>query len=131
MINYRRLGLPLVAVLAAGILIVKWQERPAAATQTDVQGLPQVLMVADMSEAGGNDGCAKIIAAVEAAKRRNVAVAEFNPGDRSELISRYRVLVSPTVLLLAPDGAVMARFEGESPEVLTALQAELSRVMRR
>lgn len=125
------IGLGAVVLVAGGLIAYK-MERPPAPPQhagtAERVAVPQVLMVADLSEAGTQDGCGKIIAAVQAAEQRHVRVATFNVGDKSALISRYRVLVSPTVLVLTPDGKVAERFEGESPAVVSKVQASLSKL---
>ena len=120
-------GIAAVALLAIGVLAIKAERSPAGAAATTGTP-PQVLMLADMREAGGEDGCAKIIKAVQAAEQRHVRVVQFSPGDSSPLLTRYRVLVSPTVLLLVPDGSVSARFEGESPKVIAALESHLAQI---
>lgn len=122
------IGLAAVALLAGGVLLVKQSERSPVASTAATSGTPQVLLLADMSEAGGEDGCAKIIRAVEMAGARNVRVATFGPGDATPLLKRYGVLVNPTVLVLAPDGKVAARFAGESPAIIAAVEARLAQI---
>lgn len=126
--NRKWVGLAAVALLVGGVLAVKQGERSPDASAAAATDAPQVLLLADMSEAGGADGCARIIKAVQSAEQRHVRVAQFEPGDTSPLLTRYRVLVSPTVLLIAPDGKVSARFEGESPEIIAAVESRLAQV---
>lgn len=121
------IGVAAVALLVVGVVAVKI-ERTSVGAPSTTAGAPQVLMLADLREAGGEDGCAKIIAAVQTAEQRHVRVVRFSPGDSSPLLTRYRVLVSPTVLLLATDGSVSARFEGESPKVIAALESQLAQI---
>lgn len=122
------IGLAVVALLAGGVVLVKQRDRPPVASGAMTSGTPQVLLLADMSEAGGEDNCAKIIRAVEVASERRVKVATFGPGDASPLLQRYSVLVNPTVLVLTPDGKVAARFEGESAATVAAIEARLAQI---
>ena len=122
--SVRWVGLVMVALLAAGILLIKRQPSPVAGSSS--ASAPQVILVADLSEAGGEDACAKIIGAVQAAQARKVRTMVLGPHDNTALLGRYRVLTIPTVLLLDPDGNVIQRFEGESAEVVTAIQQRLA-----
>lgn len=118
-------GLVAVALIAIAILAYKAhvsRETPVAVADS----FPRVLLVADLSEADSEgDACAEIIRSVRAARTRGITVQELNPDAKSELLSRYRVLVVPTVLILDPSGNEVARFEGESRQTATAVQARL------
>lgn len=83
-----------------------------------------LLLVADPREANESDGCGQIIRVVRAAGARGIPLREVSPSADSEIDSRYRILVSPTVLVLK-DGKVLKRYEGESPETVKAVHAEL------
>ena len=120
----RWLGLALVALLAAGILLVKHRSSPVASSAS----APQVILVADLNEAGGEDACAKIIEAVQSARSRKVRTMVLGPDDNPALLGRYHVLTIPTVLFLDLDGNVTQRFEGESAEVVTAIQDRLAKL---
>ena len=122
------IGLGLVVLLAGGVVAFKQSERSPVASAAMSEGRPQILLLTDMSEAGGEDNCAKIIKAVQMAGERSVRVTILEPGASSPLLERYRVLVSPTVLVLAPDGEVVARFEGESSATVAAIEARLAQV---
>jgi len=122
------IGLAVVALLADGVLVAKQSERPPVASAAATSGAPQILLLADMREAGGEDGCARIIKAVEVANERRVRVATFGPGDDSPLLKRYSVLVNPTILVLTSDGKVADRFECESPATVAAVEARLAQV---
>ena len=68
--SVRWLGLALVALLAAGILLIKHRSWPVVGYSA--ASAPRVILVADLSEAGGEDACAKIIEAVQVARSRKV-----------------------------------------------------------
>lgn len=122
------IGLGLVVLLAGGVVAVKQSERSPVANAAMSESRPQILLLTDMNEAGGEDNCAKIIKAVQMAGERRVRVTILEPGASSPLLERYRVLVNPTVLVLAPDGEVVARFEGESSATVAAIEARLAQV---
>lgn len=124
--NWKSLGLVLVFVIVGSILYLK-QRTPSTDVKTVVgQPSPQVLIVADFSEADTpGDGCAEIIRLVRAAKRRGIRTDEFEPGSKPELLTRYRVLTAPTVVILGPDGQPQGRFEGESTETIASLRKAL------
>lgn len=126
MMKVKWIGLFAVAIVAIAIIAFKANVSQEMAT-TDSDALPRVLLVADLSEADSeDDACAEIIRAVRAAGARGVAVQELNPDTKSDLLSRYRVLTIPTVLILDPEGGdVVSRFEGESRQIVTAVQGQL------
>jgi hypothetical protein len=120
------LGVAFVAVLVAGILVLKShtsrQLVPSASSQS-----PAVILVADFHEAEENDDpCAAIIRAVREASKRGIRVAELPPDSKSDLLRRYRVLTVPTVLLLDGSGKEIGRFEGEDFTTVKAVQTRLS-----
>lgn len=128
----RRLSVVLALLPAA---IATW----AAATHVagGEPALPQrpattptsVLLFADLSEAGASCGCGQIIRAVRAAQARGVPTKEADPRkDSSDLARRYKVLVSPAVLLLDGGGREVRRYEGESAEIIRALTADLDKI---
>lgn len=126
--NKKWIGILLVALLAGSVLVLKHVSRQTLAASPQPTDTPQALMLADMSEAGGKDNCALIIHAVQVARARGIRVAQFNPGDRSELLTRYHIVITPTVLILKVDGSVSGRFEGESPSVVSAIESALSQL---
>ncbi len=124
----RRLGL--AAVLAAAIAVVAYKavvKRGEARAPTSVHG-PAVVLVADVREAESDCGCGEIIRRVRAARARGVSVQELAPDDPAT--RRYGVTVAPTVVFLGKTGEVLSRREGEGPEVISAISAELERLER-
>ena len=128
--------LPVFAVaLIAGTLITYKQlqrdSRPESnrgkAPVANVSG-PSILLFADPREADGTDPCAEIFRLVRRAGARGLRVREFASGAASEATRQYHVTVEPTVLVLDASGRVVARHEGESPEVIRALQSSLERL---
>jgi hypothetical protein len=124
--NLKTLGVVLVAAMALGIVLYKSARTRKESSSADI---PRVLLVADLREAdAAGDACAEIIHLVRAAHDRGVSVRELTPESKSELLARYRVLTVPTVLVLARDGTVESRYEGESRETVAALRAGLTQV---
>ena len=118
------LGITAVIFIAATLIALK--PRAAAPGPADTEaGPPQVVIVADLSEAGTSDGCGKMIDAVRAAHARGVRTLELPPESTSALLAQYHVLVSPTVLFLSANGEVSARYEGEARQVVAAVQHRL------
>lgn len=120
------IGLTAVAAVALGIVASKalvTRETPAA------DGRPRVLLVADLSEADEEgDAWAQIIQAVRAVRKRGVNVQEFYPDSKSPLITRYRVLTHPTVLILDEKSQEIARYEGEDQRTLAAVRSRLEQL---
>lgn len=115
----------LIAVVLVAVVIVISKTRVGQDTPANAS-LPRVLLVADLREANEEvDACAQIIQIVRALGKRGVSVQEFNPDSKSPLISRYRILSIPTVLVLDPKGEVVSRYEGESRQTLASLRTEL------
>lgn len=124
--NIRWIGLIAIALAVVAIVAYKTRVQPPDSSSTE---LPRVLFVADLSEADKEgDRCAEIIQAVRRARERGIAVQEHNPDSTSPLLSRYRVLTEPTVLILDARGEVLSRHEGEAPETVTAIRAQLERL---
>lgn len=119
------LGLAAVALAATAIIVYK-SHHPAKPESSDV---PRIVLVADLSEAdAAGDGCAEIIHLVRSAHDRGIAVKELMPDSKSELLSRYRVLTAPTVLVLDAGGKIVSRYEGEGRETITAIRSALQRL---
>ncbi len=119
----------IVAVIFIGAALVALKPRADAPGATNSEAGPtQVLIVADLGEAGTNDGCGKLIDAVRAARARGVRTVELSPESSSPLLTQYRVVLSPTVLFLSADGGVSARYEGESRQVVAAVQHRLAEI---
>lgn len=119
-----------VALIAVAIVTYKrWnqvrippsgQAKSAAISRTG----RSILLVADPREANESDGCGEIIRMVRAAGVHGIPLREVSPDEASGLNSRYHVLVSPSVLVLE-NGDVLKRYEGESPETVESIRAEL------
>jgi hypothetical protein len=113
-------------VLAAGAIIAVKTARhgPAEAAVVARVATPSVVLVADPREADTDCGCGQIIRRVRGAKARGVDVQEFAPNDPAA--ASYGVAVVPTVIVLGPDGRVLARREGESGETLASISGDLA-----
>ena len=118
----------IVAVALVVIAITVYKVRTKHATVAGAEGLPRVLLVADLSEADSADACAEIIHSVRAARERGVQVQELGPDSKSELLRRYRVLTIPTVLILDHSGEVVSRFEGEDRQTVVAVRTHLAQL---
>lgn len=119
------LGILAVLLIAGGIIAYKARvtAQPQATTNPEP---PRVLLVADLKEAdSAGDICAQIIHLVREARDRGISVRELEPDSKSELLTRYHVLIIPTVLILDRDGTVTARYEGEGRDTLKAVRSGL------
>ena len=121
----RWIGLTTVALIAGAIIGYKAHLTPETeAASASVP--PRVLLLAELSEAdNAGDSCAEIIHLVRAVRERGLAVQELEAGSQSDLLSRYRMLVVPTVLILDRDGKEVARFEGEGRATVKAIRTAL------
>jgi hypothetical protein len=130
--NTRWVGILAVLALIFAIAVVKLQYGGRSAewqpTSADASATPQVLLVASPGEATSSAKCGQIVREVLAAENRGVAVRKLAPDSGSELMTRYHVLTSPTVLILEANGSVRARYEGEAQETLDAVRAEMTRL---
>jgi len=118
----------IVTVVFIVIAITVYKEHVKHAMVAGADGLPKVLLVADLSEADSADACAEIIQSVRAARERGVPVQEFSPDSKSEMLHRYRVLTVPTVLILDRSGQVVLRFEGEDRQTVVAVRTQLAQL---
>ncbi len=125
----RRLGLAVVVAAAMAVVAYKTVMKRGEARAPGYARGPAVVLVADVREAETNCGCGEIIRRVRAAKARGVSVAELAPDD--EAVQRYGVTVAPTVVFLGKAGEVVSRREGEGPETIAAISADLDRLERR
>jgi hypothetical protein len=120
------IGALLVAVGVVALIAYKeLRSQPTASESfsTAATEPPSVILVADPRGAESTCGCGDIIRAVRAAGERGVVIREVMPGSTES--QAYRVTVSPTVLFLDPQGAVVARYEGEGPATVSAIRASL------
>lgn len=119
-------GIVFVALVVIAITAYKIHTKHATIAGAD--GLPRVLLVADLSEADSADACAEIIHSVRAARERGVSVQEFSPDSKSEMLHRYGVFTVPTVLILDRGGQVVLRFEGEDRQTVVAVRTHLAQL---
>jgi hypothetical protein len=120
-------GLGAVMLAASAIIAYKTQVLPQA--QAADAALPRVLLLAEPSEAdNAGDSCAEIIHLVRAARDRGVAVQEFGPASKSELLARYHLVIVPTVLILDSNGKEISRYEGEGRDTVKAVRASLEQL---
>lgn len=123
--NAKPLAVAAVVVTAASIVTVKAMQRPPSrAAVAALPADPAVVLIADLREADSDCGCGQIIRRVREAKARGLPVQEIGPEDPAA--GRYGVTVAPTVLVLGAGGRVVTRREGESPETLAAISADLA-----
>lgn len=126
--NGKWIGLAAVVLIAGAIIGYKAHvssESPVA----NAAALTRVLLVAESSEANAaGDSCAEIIHLVRAARGRDIAVQELEPGSKSDLLTRYHVLTIPTVLILDRNGREVSRFEGEGRDTVKAVRTGLAQL---
>jgi len=119
-------GLLAVAIIA--LAITAYKVHTSHATVAGADGLPRIVLVADLSEADSADACAEIIHSVRAARDRGLQVQELSPDSKSEILHRYRILTVPTVLILDRSGQVVLRFEGEDRHTVMAVRTQLAQL---
>lgn len=119
-------GIVAVALITIAIATYKVQTKRTTVVGTD--GVPRVLLVADLSEADSADACAEIIHSVRAARERGVQVLELSPDSKSEMLRRYSVLTIPTVVIFDRNGQVVSRFEGENRQTVEAVSTQLAQL---
>lgn len=121
-----------VVIIAAVAAFITYKElgqsKSAPATSAAANDRPAVVLIADPHEAESSCGCGQIIRMVRSAAQSGLAVQEFSPGTAES--REYRATVNPTVLFIDPAGQVMARYEGEGEETITAIRQHLARVAR-
>ena len=123
-------GLILVLLLVAAIVAAK-RHKQARVQNSSNANTPAILLVADLSEANeANDVCADIIRAVRDAGQHGISVKEVMPDSDPDLLTRYRILSAPTVVILDGKGNEVVRFEGESKDTLAAIRARLATIER-
>jgi hypothetical protein len=123
------IGVVLVLAVATGIILLKVRSAEKTVTSSTANSAtPQVLLFAKPGEAASVARCGQIVREVRAAAERGVSVREIAPSSNSELMTQYHVLTTPTVVLLASNGSVRARFEGEAQETLDAIRSEMQRL---
>lgn len=118
-----------LVVLGSGVVLAAWRHhhRPPPIQQAAVQGQATVLLFADLREADASCGCGDIIRAVRESRSRGWALQELEPGSQDPRVARFKLVTSPTVVLLDPKGLETARFEGEGDHTLADLKARLGK----
>ena len=121
-----------VAVAAIALSIVGYKQVNSESVAPNVQSKsPSVVLYADLGEAESPCGCGQIIRLIRGARDSGVAVREIAPGTNTAFEREHRVTVGPTVLFLDPSGHEVARHEGESPETIEALSAQLAALAKK
>ena len=121
---------PAIAVMLIGMAIVGYKAGTRRAIVARPDGVPRVVLVADLREADSADACAEIIRSVREARDRGIRVAELSPDAKSEMLRRYHVLTVPTVLILDHSGQVTSRFEGEDQQTVDAVRTQLANLTK-
>jgi len=124
----RWIGLAIVLAILVAIFVVKARWGKIQNSSQTASNKPQVVLVATPAEAVSITRCGEIVQAVRTAAQHGVKVQELTPDSKSELVARYHILQTPTVLVLDMNGEVRSRFEGEAPETLAALRLEMGRM---
>ncbi len=121
----------LVAVILTVAAVIGYKQLRPVPSQSVVHGGsgPQVVLVADLSEAEEKCACGEIIRAVRAAQKKGIATQELTPDSKSEVLRQYRVLTAPTVLFLDADGKDIARYEGADENTVADIKAHLDRLI--
>jgi hypothetical protein len=114
-----------------GLAAYKIQKQVGPVSQVPRAGQRLVILYADLREADFACGCGEVIRAVREASRNGLAVQELEPGKGDPRIDRNALKVSPTVVVLGPDGREQARFEGEGPETVQKLRSKLKSLLNR
>ena len=120
-------GIILVLAIVGGIIVLKARSAKQGSSASST-GSPQVLLVATPAEAASRTRCGQIVRLIRAAGEHGVKIEELTPDSKSDLIGRYHVMKTPTVLIFAQNGTLRSRFEGEQPETLAALQSEMQKM---
>ncbi len=123
--------LALVAVFLAVAAVIGFKQLRPVPSQSVIRGggEPKIVLVADLSEAEEKCACGEIIRAVRAAQKKGIATQELTPDSKSEVLRRYRVLTTPTVLFLDADGKDIARYEGEDEKTVAEIKSHLDRLI--
>lgn len=123
------IGLTAIVLITVAIIGYKAQLAAATPAVNHHSTRPRVLLVANLAEANeAGDACATMIHLVRAAHARGLAVQELDASSKSPLLTRYHVLVIPTVLFFDRNGKVTSRLEGEGRDVVQKLRTELARL---
>lgn len=85
----------------------------------------RVLIFADMDKAQSGCGCGQMIRLVRMSGFPGVLIEEVHRDFENDVYVRYGVTQSPVVLFIDDEGREYARFEGEAPETIGALQEML------
>lgn len=126
----RRLILSIL-VVGGAVGLAGWKRHTHTAPSVARAVAPRVLLYADLSEADSSCACGELIRTVRSARSRGVTVQELDAREAGSAVKEHRLLVSPTVVFLAPDGAEQGRFEGEGAEALKGTRSGLARLEAR
>ncbi len=121
---------PIVTVLVVVAAIIGYKHTHRVASDS-VPGpfTPEVVLIADLGEAGDSCGCGEIIRAVRDAQKQGLRVREVPAGEDVRLEAQYHIGVTPAVLFLDSKGAVFERHEGEDADTVEAIRAGLTRLV--
>jgi hypothetical protein len=128
----KRIGLLAIALVASGIVVYK--AALTGSSSFDVSFArddrsPSVLLIADPRQAKETCGCGEIFRLIRAAGSRGLPIREIAPEANGAAVRKYRVVVSPTVLILDESGAEVARYEGEDGRTIEAIRTDLERLL--
>jgi hypothetical protein len=119
-----------VIVIVVSIVAIKtWLANRPSESQVELLS-PQVILVATSEEAASRTRCGDIVRLVRSAAQHGIKVQELTPDSKSELLTRYRVMATPTVLIFGSNSTLRFRYEGESAETLEALRREIQGMIR-
>ncbi|HJW72582.1 MAG TPA: hypothetical protein VJ486_06960 [Geothrix sp.] len=120
-------------VLGGGVGLAAWKNhhRLRPIVQMPMASQPMLILFADLREADSSCGCGEVIRIVREAAKHRVGLHEMEPGSTDEMVKRYGLTTSPTVLVLGPDGKEQARFEGEGPDTIQGLRSQLQELAGR
>jgi hypothetical protein len=131
--TWRWIGLLAIALVATAIVVYKAAVSGSSSFDVSIAGPPDgrsplVLLIADPRQAEQACGCAEILQLVRAVGSRGLPVREIAPEANEAAVRKYRVVVSPTVLILDESGSEVARYEGEDRRTIEAIRTDLERL---
>lgn len=141
----KRVILALVIVAVAAFIAVKLRSRtkqetqpqpvaqvttnPPSNNQTSAQSRPVFYLFHDPSDQDA--GCRRIYAFADRAEQELVGRVDVRRPDverERNVVEQYQVRVLPTILLVAANGTVEERFEGEDGETAARIEQTLTRL---
>lgn len=100
-----------------------------ATNQTTAQSKSTFYLFHDPSDQDA--GCRRIYAFADQAESELSARVEVKRPDvktEKAIVDKYQVRVLPTILVVAPDGQITERFEGEDGDTIKGLEGMISRL---